>query len=81
MAKSHLYGRTILDIDNPTKQAAKRALDRYFQTESGLILGKEYQGTCGGCGREFKAISCGFTYYFGEKFCCNCVESWKRGEK
>jgi len=72
--------RVILDIDNPTRRQAKRALDHYFHRESGLILpnSSQYQGYCaGGCRRELYNLKT--EVYFGQTFCADCAARMKAG--
>lgn len=74
-----LYGRYLHKGDSLTNRNTKRVLDHYFQTSSGLLLGKELEGFCGGCGREKYALK--MTEYMGEDFCTDCVSKWRAGGK
>lgn len=77
MNKKHLYGRTILAVDNPTRRQTHKAMTGYFQHQSSLILPSSYQGTCEGCGREKYNLKT--EIYMGQEFCSDCVGKWKKG--
>lgn len=70
-----LIQKVLLDIDNPTRQQIKKALDKdkaeRAKMHRGLYL-PNYQTPCPGCGEEKPRP----VVYFGEKFCKDCVEQW-----
>lgn len=68
--------KIILDIDSPTFQQTKRAMDTYKKDKKSAIYKPDMCGGCGNTLTEFSKMK-----YFGEYFCMECVDKWTQGHK